>query len=135
MQGIGFMPANVGKILKLEIDKRLQVGGDELVNHEDDDDAHQNHHGDGHLGEPETIAPLELLRQPMNHHADHDEDEHIAIVPCNFWNLIYIPMAAHLVDHVFGGVPSGFVGHSRVEVGAAAEEESREGDEGESSCQ
>ena len=41
-------------------------------------------------------------------------------------------MATHLVDHVFGCVPSRFVGHGRVEIGAAAEKQSSEGDKGES---
>ncbi len=68
MQGIGFMPANVKKIrnknntkLKLEINKRLQVGRDELVNHEDNEGAHQDHHRDGHLGEPYTVTTLDFF--------------------------------------------------------------------------
>ena len=40
-------------------------------------------------------------------------------------------MAANLVDHVLGRVPCRFVGHGGVEVGAAAEKQSREGDKGE----
>ena len=68
MQGIGFMSANVKKIrnknntkLKLEIDKRLQIGRDELVNHEDNEGAHQYHHWCWHLGKPYTVTTLEFF--------------------------------------------------------------------------
>ena len=40
-------------------------------------------------------------------------------------------MAPDLVDHVLGGVPSRLVGLGGVEVGAASEEQTGEGDEGE----
>ena len=40
-------------------------------------------------------------------------------------------MTADLVDHVLGGVPGGFVGFGGIEVGAATEEKSGEGNKGE----
>ncbi len=116
---------------ELEINERLQVGGDELVDDEHHGDAYQYHHSDGHFGEPNTVAALKVLRQPVNDHTYQDEDEHVAVVPNDVGDLAPIPMATHLVDHVFGSVPSGFVGHGGVEVGAAAEEESGESDKGE----
>ena len=117
--------------LELEIDECLQVGGDELVDDEHDGDTDQHHHGQGHLGEPNAITPLELLWQPVNNHSQHDEDEYVAVVIDDVGYLLYAPMAAHLVDHVFSGIPSRFVGFGGVEVGTAAEEQSREGDESE----
>ena len=67
----------------------------------------------------------------MDDQTYHDENEYVMVMYNDIWNLAQVPGAAYLVDHVLGGVPSGFVGHGRVEVGAAAEEESGEGDEGE----
>ena len=47
--------------LELEIDKRLQVGRDELVDDEDDEGANQHHHRGRHLGKPDAVAPLETI--------------------------------------------------------------------------
>ena len=47
----------------------------------------------------------------------------------NLRNLVEVPMASHLVDHVFGRVPSGFIGFGGVEVGSAAEEHEHKSDE------
>ena len=117
--------------LKLEIDKRLQISRDELVDDEHDDGANHNHQRNGQLGEPNAIASLEVVGQPMDYQAYHNENEHIAIMEDDAGNHVQIPMAAHLVDHAFGGFPCCFVGYGGVEVGAAAEEQSCEGDEGE----
>ena len=67
----------------------------------------------------------------MDYQTYHYENEYVAVVTDDVGDLLQTPAAAHLVHHVFGGVPSGFVGFGGVEVGAAAEEKSREGDEGE----
>ena len=117
--------------LELEINERLQVGGDELVDDEHHDDTNQHHHRDRHLGEPNAVAAFEVLGQPVDNHTYHNKNKHVAVVSNDVGDLAPIPMATHLVDHVFGSVPSGFVGHGGVEVGAAAEEESGESDEGE----
>ncbi len=100
--------------LKLEINERLQVSRDELVDHEDDDDANQHHQRQRHVGKPKAIAALEVFGQPMDDHAYHDEDEHVAVVHHDVGYLAQVPMATHLVDHVLGGVPGRFVGHGGV---------------------
>ena len=115
----------------MEINKRLQIRRDELIDDEDDEDADDDHQRDGHLGEPKAIATLEILGQPMNYQSYHYENEYVAVMADNIGDLLQTPAAAHLVYHVFGGVPSGFVGLGWVEVGAATEKQSREGDEGE----
>ena len=115
----------------MEINKRLQIRRDELVNHKHDEDANQDHQRQGHLGEPKAITTLEVLWKPMDYKTYHYENEYVAVVTDDVGDLLQTPAAAHLVYHVLGGVPSGFVGFGRVEVGAAAEEQSREGDEGE----
>ena len=116
---------------ELEVNKRLQVGRDELVYHEHDEGADHNHQRQRHLGEPNAITTLEVFRQPVNNQAYQNEDEHILIVDDNGRDLAPIPVAAHLVDHVLGCVPRRFIGFGRVKVGAAAEEQTGEGDEGE----
>lgn len=72
-----------------------------------------------------------MFRQPVDNHSQYDESEHIPIVVGNFGNLFQTPMASDLVDHVLGCDPGRFVGQGRVKIGAAAEEQTREGDEGE----
>ena len=54
------------KTLELEIDKRLQVGGDELIDDEDDEGADNSHQRQGHLSEPNAITALEILGEPMD---------------------------------------------------------------------
>ena len=117
--------------LKLEINEWLQIGSDELIDNEHDEGANHNHQQYGHLGKPNAVTTLEVLWQPVDNQTYCNENEHIAIVVHDLRNPVDVPKASHLVDHVLGGVPCRFIGFGRVEVGAATEKQSREGDEGE----
>lgn len=120
--------------LELEIDEGLEVGGDELVEHEDGD-----HHDDaddpyGQQGEVHPVPAFPAVGQPVDDHAKDKEDEDSAVVVQDVGNDRCIPGAADAVDHALGGVPGGLVGQGGVEVGARPEEESGEGDEDEGLC-
>ena len=59
---------------ELEVDERLEVGGDELADDEYGEDAGENHQRERHRGEPDAVAALEVLGEPVDDHSD-DEDE------------------------------------------------------------
>ena len=102
--------------LELEIDKRLQISGDELIDDKHNQCNDENHERNRHLGEPNAIAALEIIGQPVDDHTNDDEAEHIAVVVGNIRDDLQIPVATNLIDHVFGRVPSRFVGFGWVEV-------------------
>ena len=118
-------------VSELEVDKGLEVGGDELENHEDGGDDHEGHEPQGHAGEGEAVAALEAFGQPVDHHAGEEDKEGGAIVGQDVGRLGEIPVRANLVYHLRGRAPGHFVGLGGVEVGAAAEEKTRETDEDE----
>lgn len=103
-----------GTRLELEVDERLEVGGDELVEHEDgghDDNAHKPNR---HQGEIDAVPALEMFRQPVDDHAHHEEGEHRPVVAQDFWNGGGVPVPADTVDHGLGRVPGRLVGNGRV---------------------
>jgi len=115
--------------LELEINERLQVGGDKLVEHEDRHYHEEADEPDGQQGEVDTVPPLPTLRQPMDDHAHHKQGEHNPIVGQNVGDGRHIPMTADAVHHRLGRVPGGLVGHRWIQVGTRTEEQSRERDE------
>ena len=115
--------------LKLEIDEGLEVGGDELVGHKHCRHSHHGHQPHGHGGEPETVAPFEAVGQPVDDHADNEDDEDRRVVVEDGRDLAPVPLPTDALHHLGGGAPGGLVGLGGVEVGAATEEESREADE------
>lgn len=113
----------------MEVDEGLKVGGDELIDDKDAEDDHEEHEGYGHLREPEAVAAFEALGQPVDDHAHEEGDEDDGIVVEDVRNLLPVPLTTDAFDHLRGGTPGDLVGFGRVEIGAAAEEESREADE------
>ena len=65
----------------------------------------------------------------MDDHTYDKDNEHIAVCSDNIGYDIRLPGAAYAVHHRLGRVPGHLVGLGGVEVGAAAEEKTREGDE------
>ena len=114
---------------ELEVDEGLQVGSDELEEHEDCADDGQHHQPQGYAGEPQAVAALEALGQPVDNHAEDEEQEGGPVVAHDVGHLGQVPVRANLVHHLAGGAPGHLVGLGGVEVGAAAEEEAGEGDE------
>lgn len=51
---------------ELEVDERLEVGGDELADDEDGEGAGEDHQREGHRGEPDAVAALEVLGKPVD---------------------------------------------------------------------
>lgn len=116
---------------ELKVDEGLEVGRDELIDHEDGGHDSQDHEPEGRAGEPEAVAALEAGGEPMDGHAEGEEEEGCPIVAHDVGHLGEVPMGANLVHHLGGGAPGHLVGLGGVEVGAAAEEEAREADEDE----
>ena len=55
--------------LELEINKRLQISGDELVEYKDRQHYDEADEPDGQQGEVDTVPPLPTLGQPVDDHA------------------------------------------------------------------
>lgn len=51
---------------ELEVDEGLEVGGDELVERQGHEDDGQRHEPQRHGGEPEAVAALQALWQPVD---------------------------------------------------------------------
>ena len=71
------------------------------------------------------------IRKPVDEHADNKDDKHGAMLPGHRRHKRKVPGRSYLIDHVFGCIPGLFVSQSRVQIGAAAEEKTREGYEDE----
>ena len=67
--------------LELEVDEGLEVGRDELVNHEDDGKDDQGHHGEGEPGESDAVAALPAVREPVYEHAEGEDEEDGPMLP------------------------------------------------------
>ena len=67
-------------VSELEIDERLEVGGDELVEGHGQGYAEEAHEPQGHGGEPEAVAAFEARREPVDKHAGGEEEEDGGIV-------------------------------------------------------
>lgn len=103
--------------LELEINERLQVGGDELVEHEDRHHHDEADEPDGQQREIDPVPALPALRQPVDDHAQPEQREHDPIISQNVGDGRHVPVPANAVDHRLGGVPGGFIGHCRVQIG------------------
>lgn len=64
---------------ELEVDEGLHLGRHELIDDEDGTDADKAHEGKGKAGEGEAIPALGAGGQPMDDHAEDEEEEDIAI--------------------------------------------------------
>ena len=104
--------------LELEVDKSLQIGCDELINHEHGGHNHSYHGRHGHKGKGQAITTFEVGRQPVNNHTDEDEYEYGAVFPHHIGDDVELPSTADLLHHVLGCVPCVLVGRGGIEIGA-----------------
>lgn len=114
---------------ELEVDERLEVGGDELADDEDGEDAGEDHQREGHRGEPEAVAALEVLGEPVDDHTDDEDQNHAEMLLNHLRNEGQIPIAADALDHILCRAPRFLVRFRRVQVGAASEEKAGESNE------
>lgn len=114
---------------KLEVDERLEVSGDELADDKDGEDAGENHQREGHRGEPDAVATLEILGKPMDDHSDDEDEDHTEMLLNHLRDKGQIPVAADALDHILCRAPRLLIRIRRVQIGAASEEKAGESDE------
>lgn len=114
---------------ELEVDERLEVGGDELADDEDGEDADEDHQREWHRGEPDAVAALEVLGEPVDDHTDDEDEDHAEMLLNHLRNEGQIPIAADALDHILCRAPRFLVRFRRVQVGAASEEKAGESNE------
>ena len=117
--------------LELEVDERLEVGGDELADHEDGEDAGEDHQRQRHAREPDAVAALETLRQPMYQHSGGEHQQNPDMLLHHLRNERQVPLPSYALHHILRRVPRLLIGLSRIQIRAAAEEKTRESDENE----
>lgn len=66
-------------MLKLEINERLQIGSDELVDNKDADTCDNDHQPDGHQSEIETIPTFTTDWQPVDYHANDKQNKNVSV--------------------------------------------------------
>ena len=128
-KGVKIAKKRFSTFLKLEIDKRLQVSGDKLVNHKHGQHHHDAHQPKRHQRKIDAIPALPTLGEPMYDHTEHKQEIDVPIVLEYVGDDGHIPLPADAGNHILGRVPGGLIGHSGIEVRTRAEKESREGDE------
>ena len=101
-------------MLELEVDEWAAVCAHELVDHEDDERGRYNHEGDWLRGEHDAVAALDFLGNPVDEHACDEHEDDVDVFPGDGAQGAPFPGAAHLLDHVLGGVPGDFVGFGGV---------------------
>ncbi len=114
---------------ELEVDERLEISGDELADDEDGEDADEDHQRERHRGEPDAVAALEVLGEPMEDHSDDEYEDNTEVLLDHLRNEGQIPVAADALDHILRRAPRLLVRFRRVQVGAASEEKAGESNE------
>ena len=114
---------------ELEVDERLEVGGDELADDEDGEDADEGHQREGHRGEPDAVAALEVLGEPMDDHSEDEDEDHTYVLLSHLRDQGQIPVAADALDHILCCAPRFLVRFRRIQVGAASEEKAGKSNE------
>lgn len=114
---------------ELEVDERLEVGGDELADDEDGEDADEGHQREGHRGEPDAVAALEVLGEPMDDHSEDEDEDHTYVLLSHLRDQGQVPVAAYSLDHILCRTPRFLIRLGRVQVGAASEEKAGESNE------
>ena len=118
-------------LLELEIDEGLQVSSDKLIDEEDDRCGDECDSPEGEHSEVDTIPSFELIGQPVNGHAEREEQEGSCILCHDGGDDGEIPCATNLRNHVLCRLPCFLVGSSGVEVASRSEEKACESDESE----
>ena len=114
---------------ELEVDERLEVGGDELADDEDGEDADEGHQREGHRGEPDAVAALEVLGEPMDDHSEDEDEDHTYVLLSHLLDQGQVPVAAYSLDHILCRTPRFLIRLGRVQVGAASEEKAGKSNE------
>lgn len=114
---------------ELEVDERLEVGGDELADDEDGEGAGEDHQREGHRGEPDAVAALEVLGKPVDEHTDDEDHDDSEVLLNHLRNQGQIPLTADPLDHILCRAPRFLVCFRRVQIGAASEEKASESNE------
>lgn len=114
---------------ELEVDERLEVGGDELADDEDGEGAGEDHQRERHRGEPDAVAALEVLGKPVDEHTDDEDHDDSEMLLDHLRNQGQIPLTTDPLDHILCRAPRFLVCFRRVQIGAASEEKARESNE------
>ena len=114
---------------ELEVDERLEVSGDELADDEDGEDADEGHQREGHRGEPDAVAALEVLGEPMDDHSEDEDEDHTYVLLSHLRDQGQVPVAADALDHILCCAPRFLVRFRRIQVGAASEEKAGKSNE------
>ena len=114
---------------ELEVDERLEVSGDELADDKDGEDAGEDHQREGHRGEPDAVATLEVLGEPMDDHSDDEDEDHAEVLLDHLRDEGQVPVATDALDHILRCAPRLLVRLRRIQVRAATEEKAGESDE------
>ena len=118
-------------ILELEIDERLHIGGNELVDNNHRNNHTNDHQPQRHHSEIKAVPLLELRRQPVNNHTKQEQNNDISVLPHKRQNNTAVPRTANLVDHIRCRFPRDLIGRCRVKVAGRTEEQACKGDESE----
>ena len=110
----------------MEINKRLQISGDELVEYKDRQHYDEADEPDGQQREIDPVPALPTLGQPVDDHTQAEQREHDPIVGQDVRDGRHVPVPANAVDHRLGGVPGSFIGHCRVQIGTRTEKQTCE---------
>ncbi len=114
---------------ELEVDERLEVGGDELADDEDGEDAGEDHQWERHRGEPDAVAALEVIGEPMDDHSDDKDQGHTEVLLDHLRDEGHVPVAADALNHILSCAPRLLVRLGRVQIGAASEKKACESHE------
>ena len=115
--------------LELEVDERLHVGCYELVDHEHCSNNYEEHHWNRQEGEVDSVPSFPAAWQPVDDHSYYDEDEYFPVICYDVRDHGGVPPGAYLIYHVLGCIPCLHVCSLWIEVAAAPEEQTGEGDE------
>ena len=116
---------------ELEVDERLQISRDELVEDEDGRDHDEAHQPEREHGEVDAVPAFPTVGEPVDDHAENEHDEDELVVGQDVGDSRDVPLPTDAVDHRLGGLPRRLVSGGRIEVGTGTEEQPRERDEDE----
>jgi len=116
---------------ELEVNERLQVRGDELIEDEDDHHHDDSHQPEREHGEVDAVPAFPTVGEPVDDHTQHEHDEDELVVGDDVRDSRDVPLPADAVDHRFRRLPRRLVGSGGVEVGAGTEKQPCERNEDE----
>lgn len=118
-------------LLKLEINKRLKIGGNKLIEGYSQKNTTDTYEPEGQRGKPKAVAAFEARGEPMDCHAESKKEKYYGVVGKDVGYLREVPVRPYLMHHLTGCIPCHLVGFGRIKVRARAEEKTSERDEDE----